>query len=448
MVYATLKFIAKIALNVYFKKIHIEGKHNLPKDGPFLIVANHPSSFMDPVSIAVLVNQKISFLAKGEMFHNKIIASLLRGLNMVAIHRAQDNPGMLVNNENVFKDCYKKLSNNGAIMIFPEGTSEMERRLRKIKTGAARIALGAEKENNYNLDVKIIPVGLNYSKSSRFRSELTMLIGEPINVLDYKNEHENDAINGAKKLTEKIETEIRKHIIAIDKQEYDELIERVESIYKTELIKTTPPEENKNITQIKISQRIAEAVKYFQQNEPKTFDAIKLKIDIYFNNLKKTNLSDKSIGASASNENFFAYILKSVFLLILGFPIWLFGMINSYTPYKLPRFVALAITNSEAFYGALLMSLGTVFFVLFYSLEIVLVGYLSHSLIITLLYGIALPLSGLFTIYYSRFARKLYFNWQLISKFYSKQQLVTELMEERKGIIFDLETIHKKFNTL
>ncbi len=448
MVYTILKTIAKLALNVFFKKIHIEGRENIPKDGPFLIVANHPSSFLDPVSIAVLVKQKISFLAKGVMFKNKIIGSILRGLNMVAIHRAEDNPKMLSSNEDVFKDCYKKLSNKGAIMIFPEGTSEMERRLRKIKTGAARIALGAEKENDYNLNVTILPVGLNYSKSSRFRSELVINIGTPINVLDYKSEHQKDEVNAVQELTKDIEDKIRNLIVAIDKHEYDELIERVESIYKTELTKTTDINESHHLTQIKISQEIVEAVKHFQHNEPKLFDDTKFRIDSYFEKLSKTNLSDKNMKQGLQNENLIVYILKSVFKLIVGFPIWLFGIINSYIPYKLPRYIALAITDSEAFYGALLMSLGTVIFVLFYCLEVLLLWFLLHSPILTVAYAIALPLSGFFTIYYARFARKFYYNWKLISSFYSKQQMVSELIEERKNIIIDLEQIREKFSAV
>jgi len=121
-------------------------------------------------------------------------------------------------------------------------------------------------------------------------------------------------------------------------------------------------------------------------------------------------------------------------------------MINSYVPYKLPRIIALKITDSEAFYGALLMSLGTIIFIVFYSLEIFLIGYLSHSIIFTLIYALALPLTGFFTIYYSRFARKFYYHWTLISKFYSKRKLVTELINERESIIIELEQIKEEFN--
>ena len=448
MVYTLLKNIVKLAINVYFKKVHIEGRENIPTKGPFLIVANHPSSFLDPISIAILVKQKISFLAGGFMFKNKFIASILRGLNMVAIYRAQDNPGVLSNNDDVFKDCYKKLRDKGAIMIFPEGTSEMERRLRKIKTGAARIALGAEKENNYDLNVVILPVGLNYSKSSRFRSEMTINIGTPINVLDFKEDHKKDEVNAVQKLTKSIETKIRDLIVAIDKHEYDELIERVETIYKTEITKTTQINKSHNLTQIKISQEIASAVKHFQENEPKLFDDTKFRIDNYFEKLTQTNLSDKSIKQNMQNKNLFGYIIKSVLKIIVGFPIWLFGMMNSYIPYKLPRYLALAITDSEAFYGALLMSLGTLSFIVIYSLEIFLVWFFFHSPLLTVLYAIALPLTGFFTIYYSRFTRKFYYNWKLISSFYSKQQMVAELIEERKNIIIELEKIREKYNVV
>lgn len=445
MIYPVLKTITRLALKVYFKKMHIEGKENIPQKGPFLIVANHPSSFLDPASIAILVKQKISFLAKGSMFKNKLIGAALRKLNMIPIHRAQDDPKMLGANKNVFRDCFKKLANKGVIMIFPEGTSEMERRLRKIKTGTARIALGAEKENNYNLGVKILPVGLNYTKSSRFRSELTLIIGKPIDVQEYEAAHRSNEIEASKKLTDDIEKSIRELIIVIDQQESDELIERIESIYKTELIQQIDPKENKSKARIKISQGIIDAVQHFQQNDISLFENISLRIDRYYQKLEEVNLSDQNIRQNGQRKNLFIYMLKSVTKLILGFPFWLFGMINSYIPYKLPRAIALKITDSEAFYGALLMSLGTVIFVLFYSLEIFLVGYFSQSIFIIMLYAISLPLTGLFTIYYSRFARKLYFNWKLLSKFYSEGQLVAELIDERKNIIFELEQIKEKF---
>jgi glycerol-3-phosphate O-acyltransferase/dihydroxyacetone phosphate acyltransferase len=447
MIYSFFKILTRFALKVYFRKVHIQGTENLPNEGPFLIVANHPSSFLDPISIAVLVKQKISFLAGGFMFKNKIMASILTKFNIVPIYRAQDNPNDLSKNKEVFRGCYEKLSNNGIIMIFPEGTSENERRLRKIKTGAARIALGASKENDFNLNIKIVPVGLNYTKSSRFKSELFIQFGTPIESDNYINEYKKDEFSAAKSLTNDIEKSIKNLIIDIDKEEYDVLVARVESLYKSKLIENSI-DENEPFPEIKISQRIYEAIKHFQKNDADLFHQIKAKIDDYFLNLKSMKISDRAIEKGGQLGNILQYFVKSILILILGFPLWLFGYINSYIPYRVPRFIALKITNSEAFYGALLMSLGTFSFIIFYSLLIYLTWFFSHSPIFTICYAVALPLTGFFTIFYARIARRFYYNWQFISKFYSSQNLLVQLVSDRNNIIKELEIIAEKFRKM
>jgi 1-acyl-sn-glycerol-3-phosphate acyltransferase len=211
MIYSFLKLIAQLALKVYFRKIHVKGLENIPTSGPYLIVSNHPSSFLDPISIASFVNQRISFLAKGSLFENQIISKILTGLNMVPIYRAEDDPKMLIKNKAVFSKCYQKLTNNGVLLIFPEGNSEQERKLRKIKTGAARIALGTAKENNYNLNVKIIPVGLNYTKSSQFRSILFIEFGTAIETDKYIENFKIEELQATKALTLDIEQGIKKN---------------------------------------------------------------------------------------------------------------------------------------------------------------------------------------------------------------------------------------------
>ncbi len=413
----------------------VVGHEKIPNDGPYLIVANHPSSFLDPICIASQVPQKISFLAKGVMFKNKIIASLLRGLNMVPIHRAQDDPNLLNKNKEVFKSCYKKLATKGVILIFPEGTSEMERRLRKIKTGAARIALGAEKENNYSLNLKILPVGLNYTKSSRFRSEVVVNFGTPIEVSDYFESYQKNEIDAVQELTQQIETSIRKLMIVIDANEHDELVHNIESIFNTSL----------DIEGIKASQKIVEAINYYHENEPAIYDKMANKIDHYFLQLQRVNLSDRSLEKMNKRKRLVPEMLKSAFALFLGFPLWLFGIITNYLPYKLPRIIALKITKSEAFYGALLMSLGSVIFILFYSALIICSWMLYHNWIITLCFGVTLILTGFFTIFYARNARRLYFDLKLTLKLTRKKELVKQLVIERKKLISELTLIGNQY---
>ena len=434
MIYSSLKILMRLSLKVYFSKQHIKGLQNIPKEGPILIVANHPSSFLDPINIAVLVNRKISFLAKATMFSNKIAANILSKLNIVPIYRAQDNPEKLKENNAVFQACYDKLGKNGAIMIFPEGTSENERRLRPIKTGAARIALGTSKENNHQLNVKILPVGLNYTKSSKFRSELSIEFGQPIETKDYIETFKNNENQTTRDLTSKIEASIKQLIINIDQKEYDELVEKVETIYKTEL---TP---NSSLPK-EVSQEIVSEIQHYQKTNPTVFNDIKYKIDNYFEKLKQAKVSDKKIGVKPAKQNLLLFTLKSLSQLIIGFPIWLIGIIHSYIPYKLTRVIALKITKDQAFYGALLMSIGTLLFIIFYSAYICFSWVIYENAILTISYALILPLCGIFTIYYSKLIRKFYYNWKFNSKFYSRKQFILKLIAERKAIIEGIEKI-------
>ncbi len=426
----------RLVLNVYFRKVHIKGLENIPKDGPYLIVANHPSSFLDPISIALLINNKISFLAKATIFNNKIIAKILSYLNIVPIYRAQDNPEKLKENKAVFQACYDKLSDNGIIMIFPEGTSENERRLRPIKTGAARIALGTAKENDYALNVQILPVGLNYTASSKFRSELSIEFGTPLATDDYILDHQKNEVVANKNLTTKIEKRLKQLIINIENEEYDELVQKLETIYSTELSQSqTLP--------VEVSQEISTQVHFHQTNNAKTFSEVKFIIDNYFEKLEKTKILDKSIGKKTTQSNLFIAVLKSVFKLFLGFPLWLIGIIHSFIPYHFTRVIALKISKDEAFYGALLMTVGTLLFILFYGFMLIIGWLLLKSSLFTILHTLALAPIGLFTIYYSRLLRKFYFNWRFYSKVYSRNELLKELILEREGIINLLEKVKK-----
>lgn len=439
MIYSVVKILMRLALKVYFRKQQIKGLEHIPSDGPFIIVANHPSTFLDAVSIAVLINQKINFLAKATVFKNKLVAKLLYKLNLVPIYRAQDNRTQLKENTAVFQACYEKLGNNGVLMIFPEGTSENERRLRPIKTGAARIALGTAKTHNYKKNVKILPVGLNYTNSSKFRSELSVAFGKPLETKDYIESYKNNETKTTRDLTSKIEESIKELIINIDNQEHDNLVEQLELIYKTELAP------NSNLP-IDISQNIIKGIKHYQQYNPGTFNALKLKIENYFEKLLEAKVTDKSLGQNNKNAKLFLSDIKSVFLLLFGFPFWLVGIAHSYLPYKLTRSVALSITKDEAFYGGLLMSLGSILFVFFYSLFILLSWFIFQNPLISLIYSVSLPALGIFTIYYSRFTRKFYYNWRFISKFYSKKELIAELIIERKNILTELDQMHKNLS--
>jgi len=199
-------------------------------------------------------------------------------------------------------------------MIFPEGTIENERRIRFIKTGAARIALGTAKENNYSLNMKILPVGLNYTMSSKFRSELSIAFGKPLETNDFIEAYQNNETTTARALTLKIEESIKALVINIDQEEHNEFIEKLEIIYKTEL---TP---SRNLP-TEISQKIVKGVKYFQLHNHDIFNETKFKIDNYFEKLEQVKIADIKIGESDEKPTLFLMTIEAIFKLIFGLPL-------------------------------------------------------------------------------------------------------------------------------
>ena len=69
-------------------------------------------------------------------------------LNLIPVFRTRETPELMHKNKFMFSHCFNHLADSGSILIFPEGFSVTERRMRKLKAGAARIALGVEDENN------------------------------------------------------------------------------------------------------------------------------------------------------------------------------------------------------------------------------------------------------------------------------------------------------------
>jgi hypothetical protein len=102
------------------------------------------------------------------------------------------------------------LARGGSIALFPEGISHNSPKLLPMKTGAARIALGAAAVGESTIEVKIVPVGLFYTSKTTFRSEALLHFGEPFTVPKVEMDADGQPPRSAvKELTSKIEDELR-----------------------------------------------------------------------------------------------------------------------------------------------------------------------------------------------------------------------------------------------
>lgn len=222
--YQIIKVVIKVALHLYYGKIVVHGLENVPKDKPVLFLPNHQNALIDPLLIVIDCKRKPFFLTRSDVFKNKFYKSIFKFFQMIPIYRIRDGRDALKKNKEVFENCTALMKNKEALLMFPEANHNQKRRVRSLSKGFTRI-LFATLDAHPELDIQIIPVGLNYKNMVDFPDKAAIYYGEPIGVKTHYNPAEKQASvhtiktivsESLKSLTTHIESE--DHYDIIEKQ--------------------------------------------------------------------------------------------------------------------------------------------------------------------------------------------------------------------------------------
>lgn len=170
-----LKLFIRAALWFFCTDIQIKNKYLLKQEGPLLIIANHPNSFLDAIIIGAQYQRKVYFLARGDAFTKKHHRFLLGLLNMIPVYRLREGKQFLHLNEYAFNESVKLLNNGEAVLIFIEGTCINSHILQPFKKGVTRILLSAHQQNIYP---KIHIVGIAYNQLKGIGKKINIFINE------------------------------------------------------------------------------------------------------------------------------------------------------------------------------------------------------------------------------------------------------------------------------
>ncbi len=201
LVHRALVRLLRFALFVFFRQVVVVGREHIPPAGvPVIFVGNHPNSLIDPILLLVVADdaggaagRRVRFLAKDVLFKSRFLRPILRALGAIPVVRRLDQDGKAaaadgaarrapatVDNAAAFRAMEEALVAGAAIGIFPEGLSHDEAQLQRLKTGAARIALGARTGATPVTALRVVPCGLNYVSPRRFRSRVLVQFGAPV----------------------------------------------------------------------------------------------------------------------------------------------------------------------------------------------------------------------------------------------------------------------------
>ena len=163
-------FLARYVTSVLFKilfRFQVIGKEKVPQTGKLLVCANH-STMADPIFLgSAIPGRQMKFVAKAELFNNKIIGNFLSSLGAFPISRGTGGAEGI-------QTAMRYLEEGRAVCMFPEGTRSKTGELLQPKNGAAMLAARTE--------CTILPVAITAKDGKRpkvFR-KMIIMIGDPI----------------------------------------------------------------------------------------------------------------------------------------------------------------------------------------------------------------------------------------------------------------------------
>lgn len=434
MLYQLFKFLFKPTLDAYFRSIVVENAARIPSSGPVLLAVNHNSAFMDPILVAVKTKRVYHFLARGEAFSSPVARWFYARLNMLPIYRPETMPDDVHKNKEVFKKCHEALAKGKAIMVFPEGFSKTERRLRPIKSGLSRIALGAEKENDFFLDVKIVPVGINYSNPHLFRSDVYLNIGEVIHAKDYRKTYEEDRKKAYDQLTDDVRKAMEEVTVVIGDERMDDFVEDLEFLAENTLSEQGSGKFKLDRKKFELSREMIDGINKLAKNNREKYLQIEGMLTNFTSRLKRFRID---LGAGSKGSQLSSFTLK-VMLLILGLPIFAFGLIANVFPLWVTSIIAKSIQVREDFIGSLKITAGMFVFLLVYLFQYFLLSNYTGSL-----YALGIVLSFypalIFAIKYRGFYSDTLLEYRQDLLFKKKASAIELLKEQRQFIVEEIK---------
>jgi glycerol-3-phosphate O-acyltransferase/dihydroxyacetone phosphate acyltransferase len=228
--------VCSLAARIYYR-LTVAGR-KIPASGPVLLVANHPNSILDPVLVAAAARRPVRFLAAATTTNRPGLGRLVRAAGAIPVYRRMDDPSQVARNEEMFRAVHAALVRGAAVAVFPEGLSHDDPRMAPLKTGAARIALGAVAAGC--MTCPIIPVGLVYRRRERFRSEAFAVVGQDVAWDDLANAGVQN-VAAVRELTQRIDDSLREVTVNLQRWEDAPVVECAESIYVAEFGARTDP---------------------------------------------------------------------------------------------------------------------------------------------------------------------------------------------------------------
>ena len=436
--YRAVRALAKFWLWFLFKSVDVRHPERVPAAGPILLCVNHPNNLIDSLLVGSAVRRKVHYLATAAMFRRPLMARFLLACGAIPVYRKQDDPDKMDRNLDTFSACFAAFARGRLVAIYPEGTTHAEVRVQRIKTGAARIALGYEADHPGEL--RMIPIGLSFEARKSFRGRVLVAFGEPIHPAAYLQAYREDPVKAVDALTRDLQWAMEAQVVNVERIDDQRLVRAVEELYREELAQQVMDARGlarRDVDPVRLSRSIADALRHFKAANPARVESLWQRIQAYRSLLAQYRVRDEVVRARRQRLPTRTRLVYS-WDAIVGLPFFGYGAVVNALPYYVPRWLARRMARKETDYATIRLLASIVAFPLFWSLETWLVARMAGAGWAAV-FALSLPLSGVIAYRYLIGAGWLRSRLRFARLATTQSQVARRLVVEREAIVADLE---------
>jgi len=443
-VYAVVRMIARFWIWFFFERVEVRHPERVPRRGPVLLCINHPNNLIDSLLVGSVLPRKVHYLATAALFRNPLIARFLVALGVIPVYRKADDPDKMDRNIETFAACDEAFDRGRLIAIYPEGVTRAEAHVQRIKTGAARIALGYEAHAEGRLTV--VPVGLSFEARKRFRGRVLVSFGEPVAVSSYLVAYREEPAKGLHTLTTALQQAMEREVVHVERIDTAVLARTVEALYRGDLERALWEERGllgRQIDPFQLSGSIANAVGHFRKQDPERIERLWQRIRGYHAGLAAYRLRNEAVRSSLEHTPARRRVARS-WQTLVSLPLFAYGAAVNFLPYYLPGWLAGRMARRQTDYATTRLLASVVAFPLFWALETSLMAW-AAGLRWALVFFLSLPLGGLIAYRYLVGTERLRHQLRFGALLLTRAQQARRLVAERREIIEEIERAKRDY---
>ena len=360
---------ARACVFVYYSAFRVVDAQRIPASGPTLFVVNHPNDLVDAAAVLCAVPRPVRFAARKSRFAVPLLGWVLRRLGAVPAGADPDPRTLLA--------LHRHLEAGGATLIFPPQQAQPAP-----GGDPAAVALDAEDATGFTLGLTVVPVGLHYEPGVHaFRGEVHVRVGSPFQVADLAGTPREEALPVVQ---ERIQTRLRPLVAGLDRTDLEPLVRGVSEVY----------DEHQRVdgsglrprSRAEIVQIAGACLNHFLVADPRAVTIAQRRYERYATLAARAGVSTRAAAGLAHPWwNALSIVVLGIGL-VAGLPVYAFGLLTSYVPYRATDAFAQAAVRkrkkgSLAFYRIVF---GALTFGLYWGLVTTAVGLWTRSFPVTL----------------------------------------------------------------